>query len=168
MNADTPRSCTQKLRPIGCRFDLPLFHYRDWLDSAEVALEDGTWERQILSGGNVTIPGGGAGLGCGTMFAFTSWSYVHDVFPIKEVLYIDAAQRTGSRDANKLLATRRSSTSISPTMSKSSRDSGPLYRSASNQRTFSPATIGFSSLPASTGCSRKSSRGSSPRRRAAA
>ena len=77
---------------IGCRFDLPLFHYRELLDSAAVAIKDGIWEGRQCQVATVTMPGGSTRLDCGTMFAFTSWSYLHDLLPSREVLTIDAVR----------------------------------------------------------------------------
>ncbi len=74
---------------IGCQFDLPLFHYRAGLESAAVALAASNWNGRPCRVATVSNLGGGVVLGCGTMLAFTSWSYVHHVFPVKEVLYID-------------------------------------------------------------------------------
>ena len=74
---------------IGCQFDLPLFHYRAGLESAAVTLADGTWNGRPCRVATVSNLSGGVVLGCGTMLAFTSWSYVHHVLPVKEVLYID-------------------------------------------------------------------------------
>ncbi len=39
------------------------------------------------------MPNGSTRLGCGTMFAFTSWSYLHDIVPSKEVITIDAERK---------------------------------------------------------------------------
>ena len=78
---------------IGCQFDLPLFRYRELLDSAAVTVKDGTWEGRRCQVATVSMPGGSTRLGCGTMFDFTSWSYVHDIRPSKEVISIDADRK---------------------------------------------------------------------------
>jgi hypothetical protein len=76
---------------IGCQLDLPLFRYRERLDTAGVDIKDGTWAGRPCRVATVTnLPG--VYLGCGTMLAFTSWSYVHHIDPSKEVLYIDPAR----------------------------------------------------------------------------
>ena len=54
-----------------------------------VAVEDGNWNGQPCRVATVSNLGGGVFLGCGTMLAFTSWSYMHHLRPIKEVIYID-------------------------------------------------------------------------------
>jgi hypothetical protein len=74
---------------IGCQLDLPLFRYRDQLDSAAVAVEDGTWAGRPCRVATISSLPGATYLGFGTMLAFTSWSYVHHVVPGKEVFYID-------------------------------------------------------------------------------
>jgi beta-lactamase regulating signal transducer with metallopeptidase domain len=74
---------------IGCRLDLPLFHYRERVDFMTVAIEDGKWNGQPCRIATVSNLGGGVVLGCGTMLAFTSWSYMHHLRPIKEVIVID-------------------------------------------------------------------------------
>ena len=78
---------------IGCRFDLPLFHYRELLDSATVTVKEGTWKGRRSQVATVSMPGGSTRLGCGTMFAFTSWSYLHDILPSKEVITIDVDRK---------------------------------------------------------------------------
>src|SRR4051794_29458789 len=75
---------------IGCQLDLPLFRYREQLDSAAIAVADGSWQGRPCRVATVTLPGGDTYLGCGTMLAFTSWSYVHHIRPGKEVITIDA------------------------------------------------------------------------------
>jgi hypothetical protein len=77
---------------IGCQFDLPLFRYREKLDFATVAVEDGTWAGRPCRVATVSNVGGEVFFGCGTMLAFTSWSYVHHIDPSKEVIYIDPAR----------------------------------------------------------------------------
>ena len=60
---------------IGCQFDLPLFRYRELLDSAALSrLKKGSGNGQPCQVATVSIPGGDAYLGCGTMLAFTSWN----------------------------------------------------------------------------------------------
>lgn len=83
----------QRCGRIGCRFDLPLFHYRELLESAAVTVKEGTWQGRRSQVATVTMPGGSTRLGCGTMFAFTSWSYLHDILPGKEVITIDAERK---------------------------------------------------------------------------
>lgn len=78
---------------IGCQFDLPLFRYRQLIDSAAIAVKDGTWDGRLCQVATVSIPGGDVYLGYGTMFAFTSWSYVHHTRPSKEVIYIDVDRK---------------------------------------------------------------------------
>jgi beta-lactamase regulating signal transducer with metallopeptidase domain len=77
---------------IGCQFDLPLFRYRDQLGFAIVTIADGTWSGQPCRIATVSNLGAPAYLGCGTMLAFTSWSYVHHIAPSKEIIYIDQAR----------------------------------------------------------------------------
>lgn len=74
---------------IGCQLDLPLFRYRERLATAGVAIADGTWAGRPCRVATVTNLAG-LDLGYGTMLGFTSWSYVHHIYPSKEVLYIDA------------------------------------------------------------------------------
>ena len=45
------------------------------------------------------MPGGDLYLGFGTMFAFTSWSYVHHIRPGKEVIFIDADRKVPLHEA---------------------------------------------------------------------
>jgi hypothetical protein len=78
---------------IGCQFDLPLFRYRELVDSAAITVNDGTWNGRPCQVATVSIPGGGVYLGCGTMLAFTSWSYVHHTNLTKEVIYIDVDRK---------------------------------------------------------------------------
>lgn len=75
---------------IGCQFDLPLFRYRERIESAQVAMVDAEWNGVACKAATVANLGRDFVLGCGTMFGFTSWSYMHDIRPTKEVLYIDA------------------------------------------------------------------------------
>ncbi|WP_010588085.1 M56 family metallopeptidase [Schlesneria paludicola] len=77
---------------IGCQFDLPLFHYQGRLESAEVEIADGEWNGTSCRKVIVTNLSGRPFLGCGTMFGFTSWSYVHHIYPESEVLYVDPAR----------------------------------------------------------------------------
>jgi hypothetical protein len=74
---------------IGCQLDLPLFRYREQLESAAIEVKDGDWRGRPCRVATVSLPGGDTYLGFGTMFAFTSWSYVHHTRPGKEVLFID-------------------------------------------------------------------------------
>ncbi|WP_435008442.1 M56 family metallopeptidase [Tundrisphaera lichenicola] len=90
---------------MGCQLDLPLFRYRDRLDSASVVVEDGAWDGRACRVATVSNLGGGAYLGSGTMFAFSSWSYMHHIDPTREVLYLDPERQipihetlTSSRD----------------------------------------------------------------------
>src|SRR5208337_3638365 len=48
---------------IGCQFDLPLFRYRELLDSAAVTVKDGTWEGRRCQVATVSMPGGSTRLG---------------------------------------------------------------------------------------------------------
>ncbi len=73
---------------IGCQFDLPLFRYRERLEFASISVEDGAWNGQPCRVATVSNLGD-VFLGCGTMLAFTSWSYWHHVSPAREVVYID-------------------------------------------------------------------------------
>ena len=83
---------------IGCQFDLPLFRYRDQLDFATVTIEDGTWAGRPCRVATVSNLSRGP-LGCGTMLAFTSWSYMHHIAPGKEVLdYRPRPERADPRD----------------------------------------------------------------------
>ena len=73
---------------IGCQLDLPLFEYRQNIDNARVEVVDGQWKGKACRVATITdLPG--TYLGCGTMLAFTSWSYLHHITPDKEVLYFD-------------------------------------------------------------------------------
>src|SRR5262249_4402024 len=83
---------------IGCQFDLPLFRYRDQLDSAAVSVEDGTWAGRPCRVATVSNLPGGTYLGFGTMLAFTSWSYVHHLVPGQEVIYIRKDRNLQVRD----------------------------------------------------------------------
>jgi beta-lactamase regulating signal transducer with metallopeptidase domain len=83
---------------IGCQFDLPLFRYRDQLEFATISIEDGRWAGEQCRVATVSNTGGGAHLGCGTMLAFTSWSYVHHIAPSKEVLYIEPRRNIPIRE----------------------------------------------------------------------
>jgi beta-lactamase regulating signal transducer with metallopeptidase domain len=74
---------------IGCRLDLPLFHYRERVDFITLTVADGVWNDRPCRVATVSNLGGGVFLGCGTMLASTSWSYLHDLSPSKEVIYID-------------------------------------------------------------------------------
>lgn len=74
---------------IGCQFDLPLFRYRERIESAKVEIAAGEWNGVACRKATVTGLGGQIILGCGTMFGFTSWSYVHHIYPSQEVFYID-------------------------------------------------------------------------------
>ena len=38
---------------IGCQFDLPLFHYRELLESAAVSVKDGAWNGRLPGGDRV-------------------------------------------------------------------------------------------------------------------
>jgi hypothetical protein len=77
---------------IGCQFDLPLFRYRELLDSIPATVKNGAWEGRPAQIATIMNPGADLYLGCGTMLAFTSWSYVHHIRPSKEVLTIDSAR----------------------------------------------------------------------------
>jgi hypothetical protein len=79
---------------IGCQLDLPLFRYREELDAAAVTIEDGPWAGRPCRVATVSGLGRRARLGCGTMLGFTSWSYVNDIFPSKEVIFIDPERNT--------------------------------------------------------------------------
>lgn len=89
---DRDREQFNRLRRVGLtgtQWDLPLFSYRRLLKDATItdngeAVRDGRPCRVIEVSG---IPS--TRLGTGTMFGFTSWSYVHDLNPAKETLYID-------------------------------------------------------------------------------
>ena len=74
---------------IGCQFDLPMFRYRERLEFMSVAVDDGTWNGRPCRIATVSNLGGGVFFGCGTMLAFTSWSYMHHLIPVKEVITID-------------------------------------------------------------------------------
>lgn len=74
---------------IGCQLDLPIFEYRENIPNAQVEIVDDEWKGQACRKATVTDLGGPAYLGCGTMLAFSSWSYVHHISPEKEVLYFD-------------------------------------------------------------------------------
>lgn len=78
---------------IGCQLDLPIFQYRQLLDVAAINVEDGDWNGQRCRVATVSNLGRDALLGYGTMLAFTSWSYVHHIYPDKERLYIDAVRK---------------------------------------------------------------------------
>ncbi len=152
---------------IGCRLDLPLFHYRELLDSAVVTINDGKWDGRRCQVATVTMPASGTRLGFGTMFAFTSWSYIHDIVPSKEVLFIDNDRRvplhetlTSSREKEPFEIDFADYVEIEPGQWR-------RCRSASNGRTTSLASTRSRSLAASTGCSGRWSPGSSPRTRAA-
>lgn len=73
----------------GCQFDLPLFEWGRVLDDAMVELVDGEWNGVPCHVATITIPGRAGYLGCGVMMGFTSWSYVHHLYPEYEVVYID-------------------------------------------------------------------------------
>ncbi|WP_406694035.1 hypothetical protein V5E97_23615 [Singulisphaera sp. Ch08] len=73
---------------LGCQLDLPLFRYRDQLDFATVTIEDGTRAGQPCRVATVSNLHG-THLGYGTMLAFSSWSYMHDIVPAKEIIEID-------------------------------------------------------------------------------
>jgi len=90
---------------IGCQFDLPLFRYRERLDTASVTVEDGIWKDRPCKVATVSNLGRDVPLGCGTMLGFSSWSYVHHMVPAQETLYIDSERNvvlhetlTSSRD----------------------------------------------------------------------
>jgi len=73
----------------GVQFDLPLFGYAGQLEYARIepkddVIRDGRPCRVVEVTGANRHP-----LGCGTMFGFTSWSYVHDIIPASEVFTID-------------------------------------------------------------------------------
>jgi hypothetical protein len=73
----------------GCQFDLPLFELRRVLDDARIEVKDGEWNGTPCHVATVTMPGRWGYLGCGVMLGFTSWSYVHHLYPDYEVIYID-------------------------------------------------------------------------------
>ena len=66
-----------------------MFRYRERLDSATVAVEDGTWAGQPCKIGVVSNLGGDVYLSFGTMLGFTSWSYMHHIQPLNERIFID-------------------------------------------------------------------------------
>ncbi len=71
----------------GCQFDLPLFELPRVLSQTRLDVADGQWEGTPCHVVTMNVPG--SYLGCGTMLGFTSWSYVHHLYPAYEVLYID-------------------------------------------------------------------------------
>jgi HEAT repeat protein len=73
----------------GCQFDLPLFELGRVLDDAMIEVTDGEWNGVPCHVATITMPGRAGYLGCGVMMGFTSWSYVHHLYPEYEVVYID-------------------------------------------------------------------------------
>jgi hypothetical protein len=82
----------QRYALIGCQFDLPLFELGRVLDDAMIELADGEWNGVPCHVATITIPGRSGFLGCGVMMGFSSWSYVHHLYPEYEVVYIDKAR----------------------------------------------------------------------------
>lgn len=74
---------------IGCQFDLPLFQFRDQLETAQFELAEGKWNDQGCRVVSVTNLGREAPLSCGTMLGFSSWSFVHHIYPKRQTLYVD-------------------------------------------------------------------------------
>lgn len=74
---------------IGCQFDLPLFELSRVLDDANVEIKDGVWNGRPCHVATITAPGRWGYLGCGVMLGFSSWSYIHHLYPAYEVIYID-------------------------------------------------------------------------------
>jgi len=74
---------------MGVQFDLPLFSYSGQIQYSDIKLlNDEKYAGhpcKVVEVSNMRD----AVLGCGTMFGFTSWSYVHHIYPTSEVLYID-------------------------------------------------------------------------------
>jgi|GEM_PF-4053209 len=78
---------------MGCQLDLPLFRYHERLDTASIAMEDGVWNGQACRVATVSNMGPDLALGCGTMLAFSSWSYMHHIRPSREVIFIDPVRK---------------------------------------------------------------------------
>lgn len=74
---------------MGVQFDLPLFRYPKALRGADIR-DDGTvqWNGQSVRQVEVRNVAD-AVFGAGTMLGFTSWCYVHHIYPDREVFHID-------------------------------------------------------------------------------
>lgn len=74
---------------IGCQFDLPLFRFHERLKLARLEIEDGQWNGKSCDVARIKGLGRDVYLGTGTMFGFTSSSYVHHIRPVHELIYVD-------------------------------------------------------------------------------
>ncbi|MCA9010110.1 MAG: hypothetical protein KDB01_10215 [Planctomycetaceae bacterium] len=90
---------------IGCQFDLPLFRINEVLDNLRTTTTTGEWNGIECDVVSMSGTGRHAWLGTGTMLAFSSWSYVHHIYPASTTLYLDKVRHVplhesilGSRD----------------------------------------------------------------------
>lgn len=89
----------------GCQIDLPLFRLGALPGDVGAVRSSGTWDGTDCDVIMLSGLGRNAKLGAGTMLAFTSWSYVHSIYPATDTLYIDPHRHVpihetirGSRD----------------------------------------------------------------------
>ncbi|MCA9049138.1 MAG: HEAT repeat domain-containing protein [Planctomycetaceae bacterium] len=77
---------------LGGQFDLPLFRLKKILDNIQPTTTSGEWNGIDCDVVQIAGAGRSAWLGCGTMLAFTSWSYVHHIYPSSTTLHIDTTR----------------------------------------------------------------------------